>query len=307
MRAIRRGSENNDLAEIDFLLQLGALYRLQGRLSEARDCFQKGLTLSGQSDSGKLYWAFVNQLGLVARLSARQEEALTYCRQVLAEPSPPVAERAEALNVMGLVAYDRREWDKALEHFEQALDLYRSLEDDYQIARILNNRGLVFLRSTRWDEAAKSYREAIQYFQDLDNPAECYKAVMNLGNVFLMRKAYPMAIEHYQEALGVFRQCNFSIDLAHLYNNLGMAYAGLADWKVAEDYFKASIEAWQRLEDAYNLANVLDNFGYMLIRAGQIDAAQKVLNEALAVLSSAPDNPGNNRLRKVIEERLAQL
>lgn len=306
-KAIMRSPEENDSAQIDFLLQLGTLYRLQGRLPEAQDCFQKGLAACGQSNGQKSYWAFVNQLGLVARLSARQEEALTCCQQVVAEPSAPLAERAEALNVMGLVAYDRRQWDTALEYFEQALELYRSLDDAYQIARILNNRGLVFLRNTRWDEAEESYQEAIRYFQGLDNPPERYKAVMNLGNVFLMRKEYQTAISHYQEALGVFRQCHFLVDLAHLYNNLGMAYAGLTDWKVAGDYFRTSVEAWQRLEDAYNLANVLDNFGHMLIKAGQISTAQKVLNQALEVLNTGPDNPGNNRLRGVIQERLAQL
>ena len=148
----------NDPAKVDFLLQLGTLYRLQGRFPEAQYCFHKALTLCEQHEWRKHYWTLVNQLGLMARLSARHEEALTYCQQVLAEQDVAILERAEALNVLGLVAYDRRHWEVALDYFEKALTLYRSLDDTYQIARVLNNRGLVLLRNGRWNEAEESYR-----------------------------------------------------------------------------------------------------------------------------------------------------
>jgi tetratricopeptide (TPR) repeat protein len=63
------------------------------------------------------------------------------------EPNLPASQYAEALNVMGLVAHDRRQWAEALDCFEQALQHYRSLHDRYQVTRVLNNRGPVLLRS----------------------------------------------------------------------------------------------------------------------------------------------------------------
>lgn len=303
-RAINRSAEEKDPAEIDFLLQLGMLYRLQGRLSEAQDRFQKAMKQAG---ARQRHWALANQLGLVARLSGRYEEALAHCGQVLAEENIAPSERAEAFNVLGLVAHDRREWELALAHFEEALALYRSVEDAYQIARLLNNRGLVLLRSGRLDEAEAAYQEAIYHFQASDSQTERFKAVMNLGNVFLMRKEYEKAIHHYQEALPIFQQSHYLVDLSHTYNNLGMAYTGLADWARAEAYFKASMEFWQRLEDAYNLANVLDNLGEMFIKAGQVEQARASLNQALQVLAMASNDPAHRRLQQVIEGRLAQL
>ncbi len=306
-RAIARSLEEKDPVVIDFRLQLGILYRLQGRLPEAQHCFKEALNLCGQYNSSTHYWTLLNQLGLAARLSAQPEQALAYCRQVLVEQNLPVSEHAEALNVMGLVAYDRRQWEKALNYFEQALTRYRLLDDSYEIARILNNRGLVLLRNGRWDEAEASYREAIRQFQVSGDETERFKSLMNLGNIFLMRQDYKTAIRQYQVALPVFQKCNFLVDLAHTYNNLGMAHAGLADWKVAEAYFLASLELWRNLEDTHNLANVLDNLGNMFIKARQLKQANELLNQALQVLSTTPDNPAKTYLQREIKNRLSRI
>jgi tetratricopeptide (TPR) repeat protein len=306
-KGITRSPEEKDPVEIEFRLQLGNLYRLQGRLSEAQSCFQEALNLCEQYELRTHYWTLINQLGLVTRLSAQHEKALAYCQQVLVEQRAPISERAEALNVMGLVAYDQRQWDDALRYFDQALTLYRSLDDAYQMARILNNRGLVLLRSGNLDEARKSYQEAIRQFRVTNDQAEIFKVIMNLGNVLLMKEEYEAAIQQYQEALPGFEQSNYLIDLANVYNNLGMAYTGLADWQTAEAYFLASLKIARNFSDGYYLANILDNYGKMLMKAKQLKRAYEVLNQALEALNTIPDSPAKTRLQRIIKDRLTQL
>lgn len=306
--AVTRSREENDPTQIDFELQLGTLYRLQGRLSEAYHHLKAALELCHRYSLCTRYWTLLNQLGLVARLSTHHDEALAYCQQVLAGPGLSAAEYAEALNVMGLVAYDQRQWGEALNYFEQALVLYRSLDDLYQTARVLNNRGLVLLRDGQWDKAEESYRDAIRQFLAADDDqTERFKAVMNLGNIFLMRQEYEAAIRQYREALPVFQQCHYMVDLAHIYNNLGMAYTGLSDWQTAEAFYKSSITHWQNLGDANNLANVLDNLGAMFIDSQEFEQAKKILKQGLQVLDKAADSPATGRLQRKIQERLAHL
>lgn len=299
---------NDDEAEVELRLQLGHLYRLQGRLVEARNCLQIALQLCYPDQTSNFYWIILTQLALVARLLTDHDEALDHCQKIFTNANIPSALIAEALNVKGLVAYDRRQWATALKAFNQALVLYRSAGETYEIARILTNRGMVFQREERWAEAEASYQKAIQHFQNTDDHTEQFKAVMNLGNIFLMKQAYEIAIHHYQKALPVFQECNYLFDLASIYNNLGMAYTGSSQWSMAEDYFKASVEIWRNLEDkGYYLANVLNNFGKMLMAAKQQESAVAVLNEALHLLKTVPGTPANNRLQQKVQERLAKL
>lgn len=306
-QGIARSPKERDPAEIDLRLHLGNLYRLQGRLAEAKQCFQEVVSLYDHYHSKALYCTLLNHLALVARLAGQHEEALTYCRQVLEEQNPSSSEQAEALNVLGLVAYDRRQWSEALAYFEQALALYRGVGDSYQIARILTNQGVVLQRSGRLDEAEARCQEAIQQFQTADDQIEIYKAMMNLGNVLLMRQAYEAAIKQYQVTLPIFKQFHFLIDLGNIYNNLGMAYSELADWPAAEAYFTAALDLAYKRGNSYYLANLLDNFGTMLIKAGQYGRAREVLSQALETLNSASHNPASDRLWGVVEDRLVQL
>lgn len=307
LRAIAQSRNKNDPAEIDFRLQLGNLYRLQGRLPEAEQCLQEALRLCDHHQSRTHYWTSVNQLGLVARLAGNHEQAIGYCQQVLNEPDLPLRDRAEALNVMGLVAYDQRRWEEALDFFDQALSDYHTLNDTYQQARIFNNRGLAQLRSGRLDEAQDSYQQAIQYFQMSDDQAEISKAIMNLGNVFLMKKAYKAAIQKYEEALPVFGQSNYLIDLSNVYNNLGMAYTALSDWRSAEASFEASLKISGNFADVYYWVNTMDNYGNMLIKANRLQEAHTILSQALDVFKESPTVLKHTSLKQVIEGRLASI
>lgn len=305
--SIERSSQEKDPAEIELCLQLGTLYRLQGRLPEARDCLQQGLASCDQYKLSTHEPALLNCLGLVSRLSGQHEEALTYSQQVLGKPELRATEQAEAFNVMGLVAFDRRQWPEALDHFEQALVLYRPSQSSYEIARILNNRGIAFLHSKQLDKAQASFEESILQFRAAGNHVELFKAIMNLGNVHLTKQAFEVAIQQYQEALPAFRSYGYGLDLANVYNNLGMAYSGLTDWSVAETFFTNSLDVSHNLGKSYNLANTLDNYGAMLIKANRLAQAKQILEQALKTLSVLPNSPGNSRLRGVVEERLAQL
>ncbi|MCB0209265.1 MAG: tetratricopeptide repeat protein, partial [Anaerolineae bacterium] len=183
-KSINASITANDKVEIELRQQLGTLYRLQGRLVEAEHCLHEALSLCHSDYPQSPYWSVLTQLALVARLLAHHDEALRLAQQVMARTDLPATIKAEALNVKGLVAYDQRQWETALSCFEQALALYRSTEETYQIARLLTNRGVVFQREGRWDEAEASYQEAIQTFQNTDDQTEQFKAVMNLGNIF---------------------------------------------------------------------------------------------------------------------------
>lgn len=307
-RGIRRSAEEKDPAEIELRLELGNFYRLQGRLFEADQTLETAFDLCNHYWLRKDKPKILNLLALISRLSGDQAKALDYCQQILETKDVALSDRAEALNVMGLVAYDRRQWKQALDCFDQGLTLYRSLDDSYNTARLLTNRGIVLQRSKCFDEAETSYLDAIEQFKSTGDRTEIFKPIMNLGNILLMRKECQAAVLKYNECLLVFQQYNYLIDRANVYNNLGMAYTCLTDWSAAEAYFHASVEIWRDLGDkSYNLANVLDNLGDMFIKAGNLEQAKATLDDALQVLDDSSNGPAETRLRGKIKERLTHL
>ncbi|MEM7349147.1 MAG: tetratricopeptide repeat protein, partial [Chloroflexota bacterium] len=262
-KAITQSAALDDPVELELRLALGQLYRLQGRLPDAQRTLQQALATT--QETTQLYWTLLNEQALILRLLTHHEQAIDYCQQVLQAPQVTATAQAEALNVLGLVAHDRREWPQALDYYEQALSLYKKTNDNYHIARILTNRGVLFQQQKRLEEAEASCHAAIEAFDRAGDQAERYKAVMNLGNIFLVQQQYQAAINQYLLALPAFQRCNFMVDLTNLYNNLGMAYGKSNDASSAEAYFIEAVTLARNLGDPYKLANILDNFGKQLI------------------------------------------
>lgn len=314
LQGIARSAERKDPVEIEFRLQLGNLYRLQGRLTEAGDTLQTGLELCDIYHTKQHYWALLSRLAMVARLSGRHDEALAYCREVLSASKPSTAEQAEAFNVKGLVAYDRGEWDEALTAIEQALKWYNALDNNFETARMLTNKGVMLqhrgriFQNTQWiDQAAECNEEAIRRFRLAGDKNELFKPIMNLGNVYLLRHDYQAAVYQYRKAMSHFQEHNYVIDLAFTYNNLGLAYVGLEKWQAAEDYFSASIKIWQTLKVNHELVNVLDNLGSMFIKTKQIEKARNILDQALDLVHELQDSAETLRLQEVIRNRLSEI
>lgn len=313
-QGIARSNQLNDPVEIEFRLYLGNLYRLQGRLPEARDTLQPGLERCNQYHARQHYWALLNLLALTDRLSGRHAEALARCRQVLDSSEPSITERAEALSVTGLVGYDRGDWDVALTSVEQALQLYRALNNNYEMARMLTNKGIMLqhrgriFQNTEWiDQAEECNQEAIRRFELAGDQSEIFKPVMNLGNIYLLRQNYQAAISQYKKAMLHFQNHQYLIDLAFTYNNLGLAYTGLEEWQAAEDYFLASITIWRTMGVNHKLVNVLDNLGSLFILMKAKEKARRLLTEALEILDELANSSETLRLRNVILNRLAQI
>ncbi|HRV92931.1 MAG TPA: tetratricopeptide repeat protein [Anaerolineae bacterium] len=313
-QGIARSSQLDDPVEIEFRLYLGNLYRLQGRLSETRNMLQPGLERCAQYNTRQHYWALLNLLALTARLAGRHDEALARCRQVLDSSEPSIAEQAEAHSITGLVGYDRGDWDVALTSVEQALQLYRALNNNFEMARMLTNKGVMLqhrgriFQNAEWiDQAEECNEEAIRRFDLAGDHSEIFKPVMNLGNIYLLREYYQAAISQYKKAMPHFQDHHYVIDLAFTYNNLGLAYIGLEEWQTAEDYFSASVNIWQTLGVPHKLVNVLDNLGSLFIKTNETEKARETLTEALALLDELADSSETLRLRNVILNRLAQI
>lgn len=307
VKAVERSEEETDITQIEFRLYLGMSYCLQGRLAEAQTCLEQALRLCNQHPNDQLWAMLVNQLAFVNYKLTNYGQSVSYCEQILAHPNQSPRMKAESLNIMGLVAYEDRDWDKALTYLRQSYSLYQDLDDKFYIAKVLTNQGAVLQRTKQWTKAEECYQQAIANFLAVDDQIEVYKTVMNLGNIFLMQRDYVKAIDQYKKALPVFKKYNYLVELAYCYNNFGLAKKGLKAWSDAQHYFRGAIDIWSDLNNHYKQANVLDNLGDLLIKVGEENQAKKTLEQAKQLLEKNLSDTANARLYKKIEERLTKL
>lgn len=117
--------------------------------------------------------------------------------------------RAAALGNMGLVHAYLRKLDEALEHYNEALDIYKEIGDDEGIAKCLNNIGTTY--------------------GDLGKPDE--------------------ALEYYNEALAISRKIGYQQGIANQLTNIGFTYYDMNQGKLDEalEYLEDALEAYELL------------------------------------------------------------
>ncbi len=141
---------------------LGLLAAREGRMSEAVECFQKGLQLSPDHPIALL------NLGN----AYRQMKQWTNAQNVLEEAVGAAPDDPEANYSLGMVFAQLNDSARAYQYLETAL----KLRPEYPEA--LNNLGILYLRTGRRDEAVASFERSIRVAPGFD------QAYLNLARVY---------------------------------------------------------------------------------------------------------------------------
>ena len=167
-------------------------------------------------------------------------------------------------------AEKQREYDKAVGHYTEAIDL------NPEYAQAYNNRGIVYADKGEMDKAIQDYNTAI----DL-NP-EHANAYNNRGVAYKNKGEIDAAIQDYNKAI------DLNPEHVNAYNNRGVAYKNKGEIDAAiQDYTKA-------IDLNSEHANAYYNRGVAYAKKGEIDAAIQDYTKAID-LNSEHANAYYNR------------
>ena len=169
--------------------------------------------------------------------------------------SGPVTELAETIMTLGIVAYDRAQYQQAVEHYERAhallLNVYN--EDDVELIRPLHLAGNALIRLGRLEEAVSIIRQVLE-----------------------LRRRH----------LGPY-----SKDIAMSLDVLALVRTWQGDLEAANGLFLEAHEQFEKSDSVATLAysGSLDNYGRMLMSRGDLVQALDYHERALAILRSLYD------------------
>ena len=199
--------------------------------------------VAAQNDAAKSLVEFLSEF----------DKATPYYQTALRQAKLQYGEKSEwvatTLYNIGMVHYYRSELPEALEHFNQAKDIYSELlgENHPEVATMINAIGLIH-------NSLGEYQTALDCF------LQCAE----------IRKA-------------AFGENHF--DVAAAYNNIGHIYTILRDFSKAMEYQKKSLEIKKKLlnENDYSLAYAHSNIGTIFYYQRDFDSAAYHLNKALEI------------------------
>ncbi|MHC4558799.1 MAG: O-linked N-acetylglucosamine transferase, SPINDLY family protein, partial [Planctomycetota bacterium] len=192
---------------------LGLVFQGQGRLPEARSCFEEALSIKPE------YAEAYNNLGLVFQGQGRLPEA----RSCFEEALSIKPEYAEAYYNMGIAFKNQARLAEAISCFEKAL----SIKSDYAEAH--NNMGNALKKLGKLPEAISCYKEVLSIKPGY---AEVHN---NMGNAFKVQGNLNEATACYRKAV------ELKPEFAEAHGNLGSALKEMGNPEEAVSCYKKAL------------------------------------------------------------------
>jgi len=195
-------------------------------------------------------------------------------------------EKAQALNGLGLIAFDVGDYSGAEPRLDESLGIFRELNDAWGIFLSQLNRGSVLLAQRRFEDAAVAFQEVRDRNLLPDQAIQRAYALNGLGLLAHQQGDVLTAIALHEEAVRIRRKDQDGGTLAISLANLGWALGEGSDLERAASLLRESVEIrWIRGERRA-LAEALAISAKIAAASGVSDTAARLLGGAQRLIDT---------------------
>ena len=202
----------------------------------------------------------------------------------IAQTVPSQKAEADRLLVQGNQQYDLSQIDAALKSWQQALGLYRQINDRGSEASVLNNLGLIYKSLGDYPQAMEYYQQSLVISRQLKDRLSEARTLGNLGVIYARLGNYPKAIEYQQQRLTVARELKDRLSEGQALGNLGLVYNSLGNYPQAIASYQQSLAIARELKNRLGEANALGNLGNTYESLGNYPQAIAFHQQCLAIV-----------------------
>jgi CHAT domain-containing protein/tetratricopeptide (TPR) repeat protein len=211
----------------------------------------------------------------------------------------------EAYQLSKQPAIDERR--KALEKYQQALPMFRALDDrslEYYSSLVA---GFIYLSSGESQKALQYYSQALTLGKILGNTTDEPILLNNIGGVFDTLGEPQKALGYYGEALAIWSARNERGPQADTLSNLGTTHFKMGEPQQAINYYNQSLTLKRELGNNVKIANTLSFMGVVYATLGEQSRALEYLTEALDLQQAAKEVGGQGNTHYFVAYAYASL
>ncbi|MEU7075163.1 BTAD domain-containing putative transcriptional regulator [Streptomyces narbonensis] len=189
-------------------------------------------------------------------------------------------------------------YEQAAEHYRQALDLARGIDDRGAEARARQNLGTLTTRRREYDEAHEHCAQALALFRELGDRGGEARCLTDLGIVHERRERYEDAHEHHRQALHVYRETGSRIGETIVLNNIGLLYQRQGRHEEARRQHRDALELCRRFDFPGDEAESLNALAEAARSMGDLDRAATEHEAALTLAREFAYRPEQARAHR---------
>jgi CHAT domain-containing protein/Flp pilus assembly protein TadD len=180
----------------------------------------------------------------------------------------------------------------AIQCWEQALTIYRSLHDFQGEGAVLEKLVAVHLAQKNYSKAIEFLQPLLAITQAMKNTQAEGQILANLGIAHRNLGNYVKAIELNQQALAIMQKIQDYQAEGQVLGNLGNAYASLGKYEQAIEFYQQSLRIAQKINNRIGEGTSLGNLGGVYASKGDYNKAIASYQQSLMIAKSLGDPEG---------------
>lgn len=176
---------------------------------------------------------------------------------------------AKSLTMIGLAYQGLKDFDKALDYFQQALDLNKSLGDRSEIASSLNNIANIYVtlgeeskdlidKKTKFMFALDNYTKSLDILDGSDEKELIATVYSNIGNIYWNLLDFPQALKYLNKSMDAYRDIDNKNGIALSYNNLSKHFQLQKQFDASNKNALSALALADSIQDAEQIQNACE-------------------------------------------------
>lgn len=222
-------------------------------------------------------------------------KSIDYARQaiVIAKKLNDMNSQALAYTIMADANfYAFNNFAKAIEYYQNSLNLYHKIGNQFEIAQRNNDIGISY-RTIGNNEAALNYFfDALKIFQTIGDKPNISRTCNNIGNAYHEQSNLEKALEYYLLSLKAKENIGDKKGMSVTMNNIGVVFKKMKKYPEALEYFRKTLKLKEELGEKKGIAYSLNNIGNIYQTVDNYDKAIEFLGKALKIKEELGDVSG---------------
>ncbi len=200
-------------------------------------------------------------------------------------------EKADMLRKIGMFYYLKGEYDTALDIYNQALKIAKSLDDQLRVAYTLHNIAIIYREKGEDDVAMDLYNRSLEIKRSLGDQLGIAHTLHEIAMIHQERGDYDTALDMYNQSLEIKKSLGDRQEIAYTLHNIAMIHQKKGDYDTALDLYNQSLEITKSFDDR-GISYPLHNIAMIHQEKGDYDTALDMYNQSLEIERKLGDQRG---------------
>jgi DNA-binding CsgD family transcriptional regulator/Tfp pilus assembly protein PilF len=187
---------------------------------------------------------------------------------------------------LGELATEEGDYTSAPALFEEALDIFRRLEDPRGVGDMLMQLGWAYMRMGTYNKVTTYMEEALSLFREIGQPTLLAFSLAGLGELAIRQEKYEHAAHLLEESLAVRKQHSHKWGTAASLGSLGWIALRQHDFKQMKNYLGESLDIRVEIGDKGGIAWCLEKLAEAKYEQNQFTESEKIFGHAEALRAS---------------------